>query len=205
MGERWHLDVSSVRVVLASLDHMGRRRTLVPVPFVNRALLGRVDNALHGIAERLFRAAGNHQRRSRMSGRGQLRAPRPLRALVLATGEEVARGHSLRARLLIVELKPGEVDQAVLTRSQRTGGDGQLAAALGGYLAWIAGRYEELQELLHERVCELRSRKLQQSSPVHARLPNTLAELPSGWEIWLRFASELGAISSDERSIGPAS
>jgi len=77
------------------------------------------DNAPHGIAERLFRAVGKHQGRSRMGGRGQLRSPRPPRALLLATGEEVPRGHSLRARLLIVELRPGDVDQAMLKRCQR--------------------------------------------------------------------------------------
>jgi hypothetical protein len=158
------------------------------------------DNALHGIAERLFRASGNHQGRSRMGGRGQLRASRPPRTLLLATGEEVPRGHSLRARLLIVELKRGEVDRATLNRCQRAGEDGRLAVAMGGYLAWIACRYEELQGRLHKRVCELRSLAHDDSSPIHARLPVTLAELQTGWEIGLQFASDIGAISSREQA-----
>jgi hypothetical protein len=148
------------------------------------------DSALHGAAERLLRAAGNHQGRSRMGGQGQLRSPRPPRALMLATGEEVPPGHSLRARLLIVELRPGEVDRAALCRCQVAGQQGKLAAAMGGYVAWIAGRYEELQERLHSRVNELRSLAHASSLPVHARLPTTLAELQGGWEIWLQFASK---------------
>ena len=158
------------------------------------------DSVLHGVAERLFRAVGNHQGRSRMSGQTRLRVSRPPRALLLATGEEVPRGHSLRARLLIVELRPGEVDRAALGRCQAAGQEGKLAAAMGGYLAWIAGRYEELQERLHWRVNELRSLAHASSIPVHTRLPTTLAELQSGWEMWLQFAHEVGAIRSGEQT-----
>jgi hypothetical protein len=161
---------------------------------------GNSDIMLQGVAERLFRAAGNHQGRGRMGGHQKLKASRPPRTLLLATGEEVPRGHSLRARLLIVELRPGEVDRAALDRCQAFGQEGKLAAAMGGYLAWIAGRYEELQERLHLRVNELRSLAHASSIPVHARLPTTLAELQSGWEIWLQFTLEVGAISSGEQT-----
>jgi hypothetical protein len=113
---------------------------------------------LQAIAERLFRAAGNHQGRSRMGGQGQLRAPRPPRALVLATGEEVPRGHSLRARLLIVEIGPGHVDRARLNQCQRAGQQGNLSAAMGAFLGWIASQYEELQWRLQTRARELRSK-----------------------------------------------
>ena len=138
------------------------------------------DKELHGLAERLFRAVGNHQGRSRMTGQQRTRASRPPRALLLATGEQVPRGHSLRARLLIVEVKPGEVDSRRLGRCQRAGLDGQLAAAMGGYLTWIAGRYEEVQRIVIERVHELRSRAHEGARPVHARLPTTMAELQTG-------------------------
>ena len=37
------------------------------------------------------------------------------------------------------------------------------------------------------------------STPVHARLPGILAELHSGWEIWLQFALEVGAINPAEK------
>ncbi len=92
-----------------------------------------------------------------MSGQG-LRAPRPPRAFLLATGEEVPQGHSVRARLLIVELRPGDVDRAALTRSQNDAEEAQYATAMGGYLAWVAGRYEELQGRLKTRIRELRQR-----------------------------------------------
>jgi hypothetical protein len=53
---------------------------------------------------------------------------------------------------------------------------------------------------LVKAVIELRGRAHKHSSPLHARLPTTLAELQSGFEIWLRFAVELGAITEAERN-----
>src|ERR1022692_1205338 len=90
---------------------------------------GAGDGELQGTAERLFRAAGNRQGRSRMSGKG-LRSSRPPRALVLATGEEVPWGQSLRARMLIVELRPKEVNRVVLSQCQSSARQGQLAVAM---------------------------------------------------------------------------
>jgi hypothetical protein len=57
------------------------------------------DGELHRLAERLFRSAGNTQGRSRLLGNGRVSAPQPPRCLLLATGEEVPPGQSIRARL----------------------------------------------------------------------------------------------------------
>jgi hypothetical protein len=157
---------------------------------------GSGDGELQGTAERLFRAAGNHQARSRMSGNG-LRPLRPPRALILATGEEVPRGQSLRARMLIMELRSAEVDRSLLSQCQSAARQGQLAAAMGAFLNWIAEQYEELHARLETRVRELRNQYLLYHS--HARLPAALAELQSGWEIWLQFALEAGAIGREEQ------
>jgi hypothetical protein len=103
------------------------------------------DEGLESIAERLFRAVGNQQGRSRMVGNGRLQQARPPRALLLATGERVPQGASIRARLLIVELALGEVDRATLSECQRAVEDGHLAGSMGAFLGWIAGCYDELQ------------------------------------------------------------
>ena len=158
---------------------------------------GSGNNVLQGVAERLFRAAGNRQGRNRMGGNGRLRASQPPRALVLATGEEVPRGQSLRARLLIVEVALGDVDRATLSECQRAGQQGHLSTAMGAFLAWIAGRYEQLRPRLETRARELRNHH---PNAVHARLPAAVAELQSGFELWLQFAFEIGAISSTEHA-----
>ena len=154
------------------------------------------DSQLQSVSEGLFRAAGNQQGRSRMGGGGRLSAPTPPRALLLATGEEVPHGQSIRARQLIVEVGPGEVRRARLGECQAAGHEGQFSTAMGAYVIWMAGRYEELQERLPTRVRELRRHGYGRA--VHARLPSALAELQAGWEIFLQFALEVGAIDSAE-------
>jgi hypothetical protein len=155
------------------------------------------DSELDRIAERLFRAAGNQQGRSRLIGSGRLSAPKPPRALVLATGEKVPPGRSIRARLLIVEVDPGDVDRSQLSRCQQAAGQGQLSAAMGAYLTWVASRYEEWQTRLRTRVQEIRREGRGRS--IHARLPGILAELQTGWGIFLEFALEVGAIGRAEK------
>jgi hypothetical protein len=187
---------ASTANALESLAFSAKDTLLVVDDFAPTGGIG--DGTLEAVAERLFRAAGNHQGRSRLSGDGGVRSPQPPRALILATGEEVPRGHSLRARLLIVAVKPGEVNRAVLSQCQRAGQEGLFAAAMGAFLVWVAGQYEELQAHRQERARILRSQL--NRGAVHARLPAALAELQSGWEIWLRFALEMGAIDQQERT-----
>ena len=154
------------------------------------------DRRLQSVSEQLFRAAGNQQGRNRMRGGGHLSAPTPPRGLLLATGEEVPPGQSIRARQLIVEVVPGEVDRARLSECQGAAHQGQFSAATGAYLTWMAGHYEELQQRLQSRVQELRRQGYGRT--LHARLPSALAELQAGGEIWLQFAIEVGAIDSSQ-------
>jgi hypothetical protein len=155
------------------------------------------DESLESIAERLFRAVGNQQGRSRMVGNGRLQQARPPGALLLATGEQVPQGLSIRARLLIIEIALGEVDRGTLSECQCAGEDGDLARSMRAFLGGIAGRYDELHQRLHTRSLEIRSQG--RGRAVHARLPGALAELQSGFELWLEFALETGAISTAER------
>jgi len=189
---------ASTANALEELAFLAKDTLLVVDDFVPTA--GGGDSVLEALAERLFRAAGNRQGRGRMSGL-RLRACHPPRALLLATGEQVPRGHSLRARLLILELRAGEVDRASLTRCQLAGAEGQLAMAMGAYLAWIAPDYESLQDRLRRRSRQLRGEIVPASmTSVHARLPEILAELHGGWEIWLEFAHDIGAINRTEQA-----
>ena len=125
-ANRLPANFASTANALESLAFSAKDGLLVVDDFV--PLGGPGDAALQSVAERLFRAAGKRQGRSRMGGNGRLRPSRPPRALVLATGEEVPRGESLRARLLIVELAPNDVNRATLNESQQCGDSGSSAA-----------------------------------------------------------------------------
>ena len=179
---------------LEGLAFAAKDALLVVDDFVPVGGLG--DGALQAVAERLFRAAGNYQGRSRMDGHGRLQGGKQPRGLILATGEEVPRGQSLRARLLIVEVGQGEVKRDRLSESQRAAANGDLSQAMGAWLQWLAGRYEEIQRLHRRRAVELRDGGW--LSAAHNRLPAALGELQSGWEIWLEFARQTGTIGCAE-------
>jgi hypothetical protein len=72
-----------------------------------------------------------------------------------------------------------------LTRSQHEAEEGQLATAMGGYLTWVAGRYEEIQNRLTTCIHEHRQGNFKTS--IHARLPGMIAELASvaGKSSWI--------------------
>ncbi|MGH2688806.1 MAG: hypothetical protein ACRDKW_08370, partial [Actinomycetota bacterium] len=84
----------------------------------------------HREADRILRAQGSRSGRLRMRADGSLRTARPPRGLILSTGEDVPRGQSLRARMLVLELERGDVDWDALTRCQRAAADGALARSL---------------------------------------------------------------------------
>jgi hypothetical protein len=67
---------------------------------------------------------------------------------------------------------------------------------MGAFVIWIASRYEERQERRQARALVIRSQGYGRA--IHARLPATLAELQSAWELFLEFAREVGAINQQE-------
>ena len=196
-ASRLPANFSSTANALEGLAFCAKDTLLVVDDFV--PIGGVSDGALQAVAERLFRAAGNHQGRSRMGGNGRVCASLPPRALVLATGEEVPRGQSLRSRIVIVEVPPGKVDPARLSECQAAAQQGRLAAAMGAYVTWIASGYEELRARLKTRVQELLHGRIHRGT-AHARLPVNVAELQSGWEMWLQFAVEAGSVDEAEQA-----
>lgn len=64
---------------------------------------------IHREADRLLRAQGNHAGRQRMSADAKIRPPKTPRGLILSTGEDVPKGNSLRARLVVVEMDPTDM------------------------------------------------------------------------------------------------
>ena len=151
----------------------------------------------HAAADRVFRAAGNHAGRSRLDSTAKLRESKPPRGLIVSTGEEIPRGHSVRARLLILELSKSTIDPNKLTECQRAAEAGRYAEAMGAFLQWIAGRYEETQAAFARRVAELRIDAVRGTA--HARTPEIIANLQAAFEIYLEFSEESGAISSAQR------
>jgi Domain of unknown function (DUF3854) len=155
-------------------------------------------NRYHGAADRLFRAAGNGSGRGRMDSTARLRESKPPRGLILSTGEDIPRGHSVRARLLILEISKGYINPNKLSECQKAAESGAYARAMAGYLQWLAGHYDESLQAFNERRTCLRSNPLNQSA--HARTPGIVANLQAAFEIYLEFAEQCGAIGHDVRN-----
>jgi len=150
----------------------------------------------HREAERLFRAQGNLAGRMRLGRDGQLQAERPPRGLIVSTGEDVPHGHSIRARLLILELAPDALDWDQLTRCQHLAADGRFAAALAGFVQWLAPRYAAT--VRQARAETFRYREALSRVTRHRRTPSNLAELLVACRLFLAFGQERQGLTEVE-------
>jgi hypothetical protein len=157
---------------------------------------------LHAKAERVLRAQGNSSGRQRMRVDGTLRVPRPPRGLILSTGEDTPPGQSLRGRILILEVGPRDISPQRLSACQRDAANGLYASAMAGFLKWLAPRFIQERSAWKERVRQFR--ELLESSPggqhgrtehQHRRTSDIVANLAGATALFVRFATEAGAIS----------
>ena len=134
-------------------------------------------------ADRLLAGQGNRAGRQRMRADGSLRPARPPRGLILSTGEDVPPGQSLRGRMLILEVSPGDVPLARLTPHQHAAGAGLYAQALAGFVRWLAPQYGELCDRLPARAGGAArpgdDRRRVGADPRHRRRPGPRAETAS--------------------------
>lgn len=171
--------------------------------FLAKDCLYCADDYLPGVisdvlADQIFRSQGNKAGRVRMRADGHsIRLPNRPRCLLLSTGEDIPKGHSLRARLLVVEIESGDIDLQRLTELQQFMREGRLARAMSCFLRWLSTRLDSLEGSLKSRIEDLRDRIC--SPSMHARTPDIVASLYVGLEIFLEFALESGVITSLER------
>lgn len=161
---------------------------------------GQVEvNRQHAAADALFRAAGNQAGRGRRSANLQQRAAFHPRCLILATGEDLPRGQSLRARLTILDVQKGDVDRARLTSLQASARAGLLRQAMAGYLRWLAPQMDSLKVSLPELLRRLRDEALADGFATgHSRTSSDFASLMAGLLLLVEFATDAGALTAPE-------
>lgn len=153
---------------------------------------------LHRDADRLLRGQGNQSGRGRMRADTTLRPARPPRGLIVSTGEDIPRGQSLRARILVVNLANGDVDKGRLTKRQKDADSGLYAMALWGFVRWLAQHHDRLrQEWLPEGLPMWR--EWASSSEQHARTPPLVADLYFGIRMFAVFAKAIGVFDATQR------
>ncbi len=150
---------------------------------------------LHATAEMVIRAQANVTGRSRMTAEVSLRPSRPPRGTLLATGEDVPSGQSLKARMLVVDLGPQDLDFTALTSAQAAGREGLFATAMAGYVRWLAAHPRRLEEV-RARVEALRGDLA--LSTAHRKTPTLVADVALGWRTVLDYATDCGALSESQ-------
>ena len=148
---------------------------------------------LYHAAERLVRGNANRGGRGRLTADLRARPEWYSRAMPIITGEDLPVGHSLRARMMMVEVGGDDVDLEVLTEMQER--RGMLAEATAGYVAWLADRDKAA---FGPRQVELRGNAIKELKTAHGRTAENVAVFQIGIETALRFAVEVGALSEQE-------
>jgi len=124
------------------------------------------------------------------------------RGLVLATAETGPKKLSDLARTVFVEV-PGPLFgegaapgmSEAYHAARRSAEAGTYAAALSGFLRWIAGRHGDLTGEALEVRLEETSRLF--AAP-HGRTPRNAAEVAEGWRAFLSYARDVGAVTDAE-------
>ncbi len=148
---------------------------------------------LHQAADRVVRGAGNRTGRSRLDRSAALRPGHPPRGSMLMTGEDVPRGASLQARMLVLQVNPGDIDRGRLTCLQGLAKNGQFAMAMAGYVKYLAGQPEvDVKSLVQQRI------KNDVPQAGHARTPLITANLLVGLNSFVAFAQSVGAMNEEE-------
>jgi hypothetical protein len=153
-------------------------------------------DAMHEKAERIYRAQGNLAGRSRLGSDTTLRQTYYPRSMIVSSGEDVPRGHSLRARMVIDQIGPDDVDAAKLRILQDAAAVGLLAGAMAGFVQRIADR-ANVRDLAKE-LKEKQQRLGRKFTGIHRRTPDAVASLMLGIDEFLDFATDAGAIGDLE-------
>lgn len=119
---------------------------------------------------------------------------RPSRSTLLALGEQLPTGHSLRSRMIV-----GHVEQRIttdLTPHKAMARQGVYASAMAGYIRWLAARLKEIRSKKEEEI----ERLTKKFSTDHKdrRTAAMMADLAFGITTFLTFAGQVGAVHQDE-------
>ena len=110
------------------------------------------------------------------------------------------RGHSLRARLCIIEMQPGDMDWSQLTICQHDAANGLYALAMAGYLRWLAEHYAESDTRRAADVMQLRDLATAADGGAHRRTPEVTANLALGLRTFLDYAKACNALDQTART-----
>jgi hypothetical protein len=126
--------------------------------------------SLQKTADQIFRGQGNQAGRARLTDVSNMQTTYYPRGLIVSTGEDIPEGHSMRSRILILELSPDAIDKRKLTVAQSHRAD--YAQAVSDWVQWLAKT--NASETLQNWAVEIRDQNLQLG---HSRTPAIVGQL----------------------------
>ncbi len=109
-------------------------------------------------AHYVVRSVGNRSARGRANADLSERQQRPPRGLVIATAENPLVGQSVVGRMIYVPVEAGQIirpdstGETPLDIAQQKAMEGLYAQAMAGYIAWLARRWNRLEEELPQEI-----------------------------------------------------
>lgn len=137
-------------------------------------------------ADKLIRSQGNQSGRARLTDTSNLQSTMYPRGLILSTGEDTPEGHSVRARMMIVELSPGDIDVKNLTKCQKL--RPLLPSGMAGFAQHLAANPCDITD----DVEQVRESCLNIG---HTRTPGMTARLLISVKVWTDWLQEIGVLA----------
>jgi hypothetical protein len=145
---------------------------------------------LQKTADQIVRGQGNQAGRSRLTDISQMQTTYYPRGLTLSTGEDVPEGHSVRGRMMILELAPGDIVPAKLTQAQQK--RPQYPKAMADWIQWLAGT--NAAETVKFVADKIRDKHLHIG---HTRTPSIIGQLLATMNLLTEYAVERKYVTLD--------
>lgn len=142
-------------------------------------------------ADKIIRSQGNQSGRARLTDTSSLQTAMYPRGIILSTGEDTPEGHSVRARMMILELSPGDIDPVRLTAAQKN--RCLYPATMLAFLTFLAASEPDISGHAEQ----IRNDNLEIG---HTRTPSMLGRLVASLEVFLDWAEEVEAITDNDCS-----
>lgn len=113
------------------------------VPFVIDNFVPDGDKRAQAKVVEVAHQIGDHSNRDKLTAESQLRSSKPVRTLVISTGEDMPSGAGAAARFYVVPMFMGDVKSMALEEVQYAGERGELQPAMKAYLEWLAVKLKD--------------------------------------------------------------
>ena len=122
------------------------------------------------------------------------------KGMICATGEDLPNGHSLQARLVIINMKKGSTNTGVLSQLQDYAQTGDLAQLNANFIRWIAAAADDgvIEQYF---IDALSSCAEQLPTEGHARTRDNLSQMLVGLWIYLQYAIDVGIMNLEAADI----